>query len=244
MFIAQHIHWTWLFQLLARLRKLKVAYELPNLLGLPPCALKYTRSKFKILKKLFPLEALPLLLETLDEMESTERDVKILTNAMNFEFLIWLKVINLIHQYSLTLSRTFQRVRIDLVETVSLARNSRNELMRIRNDDGSFDKIYDVARSMAKKAEIEIKNKIGVRKQKYHANVDVRPQDFFFRVTVFDPCIVFKLFLSSMSDLLNTNRCWKKNSAVYPGTTCEVPKIGWILPAMPDRRTICSHRWT
>ncbi|KAI8038150.1 hypothetical protein M5D96_008837, partial [Drosophila gunungcola] len=110
---------------------------------------------------------------------------------MDFEFLISLQVINVIYQLSLPLSREFQKVDLDLVQAMDLAKDLRDELKRIRVEADTFPGIFEAAKKIAETLDIEIKHKQKVSRQKNRANPDVQSAEEYFRVTVFNPFLDF-----------------------------------------------------
>jgi hAT family C-terminal dimerisation region len=136
-------------------------------------------------------ELFPFVYETLDEMRTSESEAKNLKNAMDFEFLISLEVINMIYQLSLPLSREFQKVELDLVQAIDLAKDLREELKRIRAKEDGFSRIYETSKKMAETVDIETKHKRIVGRQKNRANPEVQSTEDYFRVTVFNPFLDF-----------------------------------------------------
>ncbi|XP_033225358.1 zinc finger MYM-type protein 1-like [Belonocnema kinseyi] len=136
-------------------------------------------------------ELFPFVYETLDEMRTSEKEAKNLKNAMDFEFLICLHIINVIFQLSLPLSRELQRVNLDLVQAMDLAKDLREEVKRIRAKEDAFYEIYEASKKIAENLDIEIKHKRIARRQKNRANPEVQSTKDYFHVTVFNPFLDF-----------------------------------------------------
>lgn len=136
-------------------------------------------------------ELFPFVHETLEKMRVSEKDAKSLLNAMDFEFLISLQVTNLIYHLSLPLSREFQKVNLDLVQALNLAKDLREELEKIRREENAFSKIYETSKKIAESVEIETTHKRITGRQKNRANPEVQSTEDYFRLTVFHPFLDF-----------------------------------------------------
>lgn len=68
-----------------------------------------------------------------------------------------------------------------------LAKDLRDELKLIRENQEAFCKVYGTSKKMAESVDMEVKHKRIVGKQKHRANPDVQSTEDYFRVTVFYP---------------------------------------------------------
>lgn len=146
-------------------------------------------SKYEAVNDFF--ELFPFVYETLDAMRTSGEDAKNLKNAMDFEVLICLHIINVIFQLSLPLSRELQKVNLDLVQAMDLAKDLREEVKKIRAKEDAFSAIYEASKKIAENLDIEIKHKRIARRQKNRANPEVQSTEDYFRVTAFNPFLDF-----------------------------------------------------
>ncbi|KAI8033698.1 hypothetical protein M5D96_013545, partial [Drosophila gunungcola] len=118
-------------------------------------------------------------------------------------------VINVIYQLSLPLSREFQKVDLDLVQAMDLAKDLRDELKRIRAEADTFPGIFEAAKKIAETLDIEIKHK---RKS----------AEEYFRVTVFNPFLDF--YIMDLGERFIDKKILEGFSALFKHDLSEIDK--------------------
>ncbi|XP_053968461.1 52 kDa repressor of the inhibitor of the protein kinase-like [Anastrepha ludens] len=95
------------------------------------------------------------------------------------------------YKLSLPLSRELQKVNLDLVQAMDLAKDLREEVKKIREKKDAFSAIYEASKKIAENLDIEIKHKRIARRQKNRANPEVQSTEDYFRATAFNPFLDF-----------------------------------------------------